>query len=66
MEKAFNAFDVDGSGRICADDLSAMLCNDGVCAMPDIVAAALRCAAPCTVLPWHHALPPLMPRLPPR
>lgn len=58
VEKAFDAFDIDGSGRICVDDLSAMLCSDGVCAMPDVVAAALRCA-PAACPRWPAAaIPP--------
>ena len=46
VAKGFEAFDVDGNGTINAQDLSAILCKDGVCAMPDVVAAALRCAIP--------------------
>jgi Ca2+-binding EF-hand superfamily protein len=43
VAKGFEAFDVDGNGSISAKELSAILCKDGVCAMPDIVSAALRC-----------------------
>lgn len=49
---AFEAFNVDGTGRVGVPQLQAMLCKDGVCAMPDVVAAALRCA------PSAHASPP--------
>jgi calcium-dependent protein kinase len=45
VAQAFAAFDVDGSGRVGVSELSAMLCKDGVCMMPDVVSAALRCAA---------------------
>ena len=44
VSAAFDAFNVDGSGRVGVAELQTMLCKDGVCAMPDIVAAALRCA----------------------
>lgn len=57
VEKAFDAFDIDGSGRISVDDLSAMLCSDGVCAMPDVVAAALRCASAASACGLAPAVP---------
>ena len=44
VERAFAAFDVDGSGSISVAELADMLCHDGVCTMPDVVSAALRCA----------------------
>jgi Ca2+-binding EF-hand superfamily protein len=45
VEQGFKAFDVDGSGTIGVQALQGMLCKGGVCLMPDVVAAALRCVA---------------------
>ncbi|KAL3131234.1 hypothetical protein ABBQ38_000531 [Trebouxia sp. C0009 RCD-2024] len=42
VQKAFDAFDVDGSGSIGMQDLQNMLCQGGICAVPDAVEAAIR------------------------
>jgi hypothetical protein len=44
VEEAFTAFDVDGAGHISREGLSQMLCSGQQCAMPDTIAAALRCS----------------------
>lgn len=42
VQKAFEAFDVDGSGSIGIKDLQDMLCQGEICAVPDTVEAAIR------------------------
>lgn len=56
VEKAFEVFDNDGSGRIGVTDLEKMLCKDGVCAMPDIVTSALRCDPEELLLVPEHVI----------
>jgi calcium-dependent protein kinase len=45
VHDAFKAFDKGDNGSITVQDLSAMLCKDGACAMPDTVGSALRYAS---------------------
>lgn len=42
VQKAFEAFDVDGSGSIGIKDLQNMLCQGEICVVPDAVEAAIR------------------------
>jgi len=50
---AFRVFDEDGTGLIGVKELTRMLCSDGLCPMPDIVMAALRCASSAQNRPWR-------------
>ena len=46
VQKAFEAFDVDGSGSIGIKDLQDMLCQGGICAVSCLL-CGMTCPIPC-------------------